>query len=88
MFAFIKQVFIKLLSACTLGSFGELLVPNLKRPIKCVFLNNQPFKARPTLVDINSYETIFIHLLLVIRSFGEVATLLMILMPDVVLQLN
>ena len=36
MFAFIKKMFNELLSACATGSFGESLVPNLKRPIKCV----------------------------------------------------
>ena len=36
MFAFIKQMFIELLSAFATGSFGESLVSNLKRPIKCV----------------------------------------------------
>ena len=48
MFGFIKKMFIGLLSAWTTGEFGESLVFDSKRPIKCVFLNNQPCKTRPT----------------------------------------
>ena len=32
---------------------------NSKGPIKCLTLNNQPCQARPTLVNINSDETLF-----------------------------
>ena len=32
---------------------------NCKGPIKCVSLNNQPCKARPTFVNINCDETLF-----------------------------
>ena len=53
-----KTIFVALLSTCTIESLGELLVDNLKRPIKCVFLNNQPCKARPTIVNINSDQTL------------------------------
>ena len=59
MFEFIKQMFMKLSSACTMETFDESLVSNLKVPIKCTFLSNQPCRARPTLVDISSYETLF-----------------------------
>ena len=52
-------MFIGLLSACTIGSFGESLVSNLKRHVKCVSLNNQPCKARPKIVNINSNKTLF-----------------------------
>ena len=52
-------MFIGLLSACTIGSFGESLASNLKRPIKCVSLSNKPCKARPTIVKINSDTTLF-----------------------------
>ena len=52
-------MFIGLLKACTIRSFSESLVPNLKRPIKYVSLNNQKCKARPPLVNINYDETIF-----------------------------
>ena len=47
MFGFIKKMFIGLLSAWTTGEFGESLVFDSKRPIKCVSLNNQPCKTRP-----------------------------------------
>ena len=40
MFRFIRQMFIGLLSVCTVVSFGELLASNYKQPIKCVSLNN------------------------------------------------
>ena len=43
-----------LLSTCTIGSFGESVVCNSKKPIKTVSINNQPCQARPTIVDINS----------------------------------
>ena len=36
----------------------ESLASNSKRPIKFVSLNNQLCQARPTLVDINSKETL------------------------------
>ena len=53
MFGFIKKIWV-----CTIGSFSELLVSNSKRPTKYLTLNNQPFPARQTLVNINSYETL------------------------------
>ena len=40
MFRFIKRMFIGLLSACTKGRFGELLVSDSKGTIKCVSVNN------------------------------------------------
>ena len=40
---------IGLLSVCTTSTFGDSLVSNLKRPVKCLALNNQPCEARPTL---------------------------------------
>ena len=52
-------MFIGLLSACAIGSFGKSLVSNLKRFTKCVSLNNQPCKARPTIVNIYSHKTLF-----------------------------
>ena len=53
-------MFIRLLSTCTIESLGESFVSNLKRTIKYVSLNNQQFKARATLVNINSDETLFL----------------------------
>ena len=50
-------IYLGLLGASTIGSFGESLVSDLK----CVSLNNQPCKARPTLVNINTDETLSIN---------------------------
>ena len=62
-------MFVELLSVCTIVSFGNSLALNSKGPIKCASLNNQPCQARPTLVNINSDETLFfINLLLVLIS--------------------
>ena len=52
-------MFIRLWSTCTIGSFGESLVSNLKRLVKCVSLNNQPCKARPPIVNVNFDKTLF-----------------------------
>ena len=48
MFVFIKKMLIGLSSACTIGSFGASLASK-----------HQPCQTRPTLVNINSYETLF-----------------------------
>ena len=59
MFGFIKKMFIGLSSVCTMGHFCESLTFNSKAAIKCVSLSNNPCQARPTLVNINSDETLF-----------------------------
>ena len=59
MFGFIKKMFIGFLSVCTIVSFSEPLASSFEKSIKCVSLNNRPCQARPTLVDINSNETLF-----------------------------
>ena len=59
MAVFIKKIFIKLLSACTTGSFSGSLASNSKASIKCVSLNNRPCQARPTIANIKSNETLF-----------------------------
>ena len=48
-----------LLNVCTLECFDETLVSNSKGPIKCVSLNNHSCQTKPTLVNINSDETLF-----------------------------
>ena len=58
MFGFIKKIFIGLFNAWTIASFGKLLAYKSKGPIKCASLNNQPCQAGPTLVNINSDETL------------------------------
>lgn len=59
MFGFIEKIVIGLFSTCTIGSLDEPLSSNLKRLMKCVLLNNQPCKARPIIVNINSDKTHF-----------------------------
>ena len=76
-----------LLSACTI-SFGALLASNYEKPIKYVSLNNQSYQARPTLVDVNSTETLFIHLILVLINVVDVGALLMIHMMECVFQIK
>ena len=58
MFGFIKNLFIGLLSTCTIVNFDQSLDCNYKESIKCVSLNNQPCQARRTLVGINYNKTI------------------------------
>ena len=52
-------MFIEILSACTVGSYDELLATNFKLPIKCVSLNIESCQARQKLIDRNSNETLF-----------------------------
>ena len=40
MFGFVKKMFIGLLTACIIGSFGEPLIFHSKGHIKCVSINN------------------------------------------------
>ena len=63
-------MFIRLLSVCAVESFGDLLVSNSKGPIKCLILNNRPCKARSTLVNINSDETIFYQFTVTVNKCG------------------
>ena len=74
MFGCIKKLFFRLLSIWATGTFDSLLATNYKEPIKCVYLNNPPCQTRPTIVNINSGETLFIHLLLSLTSVVEVVT--------------
>ena len=52
-------MFIGSLRVCTQVSFGGPLTPNNKELITCVTLNNRPCQVRPTIVNINSNETLF-----------------------------
>ena len=63
-------MFIGLLSICAIGSFGLSLVSNYKKPIKCVSTKNQPCQARPTLVNINSDETLFYPFTVTVNKCG------------------
>ena len=75
---FIKQIFLGLLSVCTIGSFCESLVFNSKGRMSSMTYDNRQCQVMSTLVNINSDETIFHHLLLVLISVVKVVTLLMI----------
>ena len=76
MFQSIRKLLIGLLRTCTnfnehnFWSFDELLVSNLKKPIKCLSLKNQPCKAGPTLVNINANETAFYLLIVSFNKYG------------------
>ena len=50
MFGFVKKMFIGLLRIWAIGRFGASLASNYKEPIKCISLNNETCKARPTLL--------------------------------------
>ena len=69
MFGFIEKMFIGLLSALTAKYFCESIVSNTEGHIKCVYLNNQPWQARPIL-DINSNETLFHTLTVSVNKCG------------------
>ena len=76
MFQFIKKLLIGLSRTCknfdehNFWSFDDLLVSNLKKPIKCLSLKNEPCKAGPTLVNINSNETPFYLLIVSFNKYG------------------
>ena len=70
MFGFFKNMFIGLLSFSTIRNFGESLVPNSERSIKCLSLNNHLCQARPTLVTTNSEETLFYPFVVSINKCG------------------
>ena len=68
MFGFIfKKLFIALLSACTIGSFGASLASNCKKPLKFLSLNNQPCQTR----YINSDEFLFYLFTVSVGKWGE-----------------
>ena len=71
---FFKIQFNGLLNTCTIKVFGKLLASNSKGYIKCVSLNNEPCQTRPTLIELISIKTLFIHLLSVLTSSVEVYT--------------
>ena len=62
MFGFIKKMSSELSSAGTLGIFGKSLAFNSKGTLKLVSLNNEPCHTRPTVVNIDSDETLFFYL--------------------------
>ena len=70
MFGCIKKLFFRLLSIWATGTFDSLLATNYKEPIKCVYLNNPPCQTRPTIVNINSGETLFYPFTVIINKCG------------------
>ena len=58
---YVKNIYwiVRCLHNKTTRSFGESLTFNSKGRLKCISLNNWPSQIRPTLVDINSNETLF-----------------------------
>ena len=74
MFKFIKQTFLS-----KLMFFGSLSSVN---PLECVSMNNQEFKVRPKIVNVNSNEPFFIFLVLKQANVVVVVTILMIRMQN------
>ena len=46
MFEYIKEIFIELLSASTIGSFGESLASKSDGRLKCISLSNRQCQTR------------------------------------------
>ena len=74
MFKFIKQTFLS-----KLMFFGSLSSVN---PLECVSMNNQEFKVRPKIVNVNGNEPFFIFLVLKQANVVVVVTILMIRMQN------
>ena len=70
MFGFTKTMFIGLLSVNTIGNVYESLVSYWKGSIKCLTLNNRPYQARPTILNINSNETHFYPFTVSVNNYG------------------
>ena len=67
-----QQIFIGLLSVCTIGSFSASLAFNSKGLIKCAPLNNQPCQARAPVVNINCNETPFYPFTVSVNKYGGI----------------
>ena len=67
---FIKQMFIRLLSAFKIESFSKSMAFYWKGPIKYASQNSQQCKDRPTIVNINSNETFFYQLTVSVNKCG------------------
>ena len=70
-------MFIGLLSVFTGGSAIDSLNSNSEEPIECVSLNNHSCQDIPTLVDINSDETLLYPFNVTINKGVEIVPLLM-----------
>ena len=67
-------MFIALLSVFTGGSAFDSLNSNSEEPIECVSLNNHSCQDIPTLVDINSDETLLYPFNVTINKHGGSCT--------------
>ena len=65
-FGFIKKMFSGLLSVYIVVPFSGSLPSKSKEPIKCVSLNNR----QSSIVDINSYETLFYSFTVSVNKCG------------------
>ena len=82
-----KKIFSTLLSfsgsLAAVGGVAEVSNGDVSDSIKCVSLNNQLCTPRPTLIDVNSNETLYYPFFVsVYTSVVEVVTLLMIHMLE------
>ena len=64
-------MFIALISALTTTHFGESLASNSGGRRKGLYLTNWPCQARPTLVDINSKESLFCPFTVIVNKYGR-----------------
>ena len=76
MFKFMKKILVS-----TLIFFGSLLSVN---PFECVSMNNQEWRVRPEIVNVNSNEPLFYLLVLKQVNVMVVVTILMIPMQNCV----
>ena len=71
MLGFIKKIFIGLLSVCAIETSSGSFTTNVKGFMKFVSLNNQPCKARPEPVNINSNKTLFYSFIVSVKKWWK-----------------
>ena len=84
-------MFNRLSNSCRIRSFGESLVlaSNFEESLKCVSLNNRPYQARQTTINIKTLINHFIiYLILVLLSVAEVVILSMVHVLEHVFQIK
>ena len=68
-------MFNRLSNACRIRSFGEslALASHLEESLKCVSINNRPYQARETTINLKTLINLFIiYLMLVLLNVAEV----------------
>ena len=70
MLGFFQELFIRLLSICTVRMFNRSLASNFEGRIKYVSLNNWTCEARPTLVNIKTYKTLYYRFTISVNKCG------------------